>query len=429
VYEPGSVVAGKYRVEHLLGRGGMGIVVAAEHVDLRTRVALKFLSQEWSKHPVIVERFLREARACARLRSEHVCRVFDVARLDDGTPFLVLELLEGRDLLRALRADGPLDPATAAGYVIEACNALAEAHGVGIVHRDLKPANLFLARRDGGRSIVKVLDFGVAKAHDDNDTSITATDNVVGSPAYMSPEQLRSAVFADARSDIWSLGVLLVELVSGKKPFDGVSTIDLALKITSEPPTLSGEFPAALAGVAQRCLRKEPGERYQSVAELAAALDPIARGMVATTFALPPQTLEIITPTAPDMPATIAAVGTTTTLGSASGVVTGHRKRARAVYVLGAGMLAVAIGLAAAQLVRSSGSSDPPAPVPAAAPPAPVVMHVDPPPPAPPPPAPVVVVLDAGIAVDPDQAKPAVKKPAPPHHHAKTKEEIGASRE
>ena len=414
VYEPGSVIAGKYRVERLLGQGGMGIVVAAEHADLRTKVALKFLSEQCAGIAVVVERFLREARACARLRSEHVCRVFDVGRLETGVPFLVMELIDGVDLSRALVEHGPLDPATVATYVIQACDAIAEAHDAGIVHRDLKPANLFLVRRADQRPLIKVLDFGIAKAQDDRDSAITHTETVIGSPSYMAPEQLRSARHADARSDIWSLGVVLAELTSGIKPFEGESTIDLALKIMQQPARLSPMAPE-LQMVIERCLRKDPAERYQSVTELQAALAPLTHGMPVV-----PRPMRLPTPN------TVPDAYSTTTLGSASGVMQVTRPRSRGLLVGVAAVVALAAGVGVSQLMRGTRSAAPTAPT-AQMPPAP-------PAPEPPQPAtvptPVVAPPDAAVAavapVVPVDAAPPPKKL--PLKHPKTKEELGESR-
>ena len=225
--QPGDVLAGKYRVERVLGSGGMGVVVAAMHLTLQERVALKFLLPEGAKKEETVTRFLREARAAAKIKSEHVARVSDVGTLESGAPYLVMEYLDGSDLSALLRRDGPLPPRDAVEYVLQACEALAEAHAVGIVHRDLKPANLFLARHAGGAPRIKVLDFGISKltARDPSmppdDPSMTRTRAWLGSPLYMSPEQMRSARDVDTRTDIWALGVILYELLSGKPPFDG----------------------------------------------------------------------------------------------------------------------------------------------------------------------------------------------------------------
>ena len=283
VFEPGTVVAEKYRIERNLGRGGMGVVIAAQHLELRIAVALKFLSDRHASRPEVVTRFLREAQAAARLQSPHACRVFDVARLPDGTPFIVMELLVGRDLAKLLRATGPLDESVAADYIAQACRAIAEAHALGVVHRDLKPSNLFLARQRDGAELIKVLDFGVAKiaSEDPHDFAITTSRAVIGSPNYMAPEQLRSARTADARSDIWSLGVILHQLVSGQLPFHGASAFDVAVSVATDPapPLLRGS--AAYRAIVARCLEKPPELRYQSVAELLADLAPLALGAAA----------------------------------------------------------------------------------------------------------------------------------------------------
>ncbi|HEV7557208.1 MAG TPA: serine/threonine-protein kinase, partial [Kofleriaceae bacterium] len=220
MFAEGTLVAGKYRIDRILGRGGMGIVASAAHVHLHNKVALKFLEPSFVADAKVVERFVREARAVAGLRGEHVCRVTDVGALDNGTPFIVMELLEGTDLARLLKT-GPVPVQRACSYVLQACVGVAEAHALDIVHRDLKPANLFLTHRPDGTPLVKVLDFGIAKAPTTNgdDFSLTQTAGVLGSPGYMSPEQLRSSHDVDRRTDIWSLGVILYELVSGHPPF------------------------------------------------------------------------------------------------------------------------------------------------------------------------------------------------------------------
>jgi serine/threonine-protein kinase len=209
----GTVVGDKYEIERVLGTGGVGVVVAALHVHLGQRVALKFLLDDVRHDAQVVERFLREARAAGGLRSEHVGRVIDVATLDTGAPYLVMELLAGNDLAAELQRTGPLPVGVVADYMLQALVGLAEAHAQGIVHRDLKPANLFLTHRPDGTPCIKVLDFGI------------------GSPAYMAPEQLRSSRSADVRSDIWALGAIMYELVSGRAPFAGATVADLALRI------------------------------------------------------------------------------------------------------------------------------------------------------------------------------------------------------
>ena len=215
MFAEGTLVAGKYRLTRILGRGGMGVVAAATHVQLHQQVALKFLLPDLAANPHVVERFIREARASAALRSEHVCRVSDVGTMENGSPYLVMELLEGTDLARLITTQGPLSVECAAEYVLQACIGIAEAHHLGVVHRDLKPANLFLAQTPDGATVVKVLDFGIAKAQgaDTGDFSLTKTSSVLGSPGYMSPEQLKSSRDVDHRRRIWSLGVVLFGLV------------------------------------------------------------------------------------------------------------------------------------------------------------------------------------------------------------------------
>jgi eukaryotic-like serine/threonine-protein kinase len=279
----GEILAGKYRVERVLGQGGMGVVVAAMHLQLEKRVALKFVLPEAIQSPEATERFAREARAASKLQSEHVARVLDVGTLENGAPYMVMEYLEGRDLGQEVDGRGPLPFAEAAEFVLQACEAIAEAHALGIVHRDLKPQNLFLARRVDGRPLVKVLDFGISKfngAQSGENMSLTKTHAVMGSPNYMSPEQLRSARGVDARSDIWALGVILYELLTAKVPFVATSVTELcAMVLQDTPPPIHlvrQDVPLALADVISRCLEKDPNQRFQSIASLAHALEGYA---------------------------------------------------------------------------------------------------------------------------------------------------------
>ncbi len=279
---PGQLLAGKYRVERVLGAGGMGVVLAATHMHLHQHVALKLMLPEAVKNPVLAERFAREARAAARLKSAHVARVFDVGVLETGSPYMVMEYLEGSDLASIVARQGALDVDVAVDCVLQACDAVAEAHSLGIVHRDLKPGNLFLTYRNDGRPLVKVLDFGISKhASTPADLSLTSSTEVIGSPNYMSPEQLRSARRADARSDIWGLGIILYELLTGRVPFVAETFAELASKVLNDPPLpLSTTRPDAtpeLARIVGRCLEKDPERRHRDVAELAAALAPFAR--------------------------------------------------------------------------------------------------------------------------------------------------------
>jgi hypothetical protein len=279
--EPGVVLAGKYRVERVLGQGGMGVVLAAHHLQLGQRVALKFLLPEVCTSGEAVARFLREARAAVQIESEHVARVVDVGTLETGSPYMVMEYLEGSDLGDVLQKRGPMPLQLAAGYVLEAMEAVAEAHALGMVHRDLKPSNLFLARRRDGSFIVKVLDFGISKAAQDAhgpSASMTSTHAVMGSPLYMSPEQVRSSKDVDARADIWSLGVILHELLCGRTPFHGETMTAVLAMIAADPPpplrTVRPDLSPAIEALVLRCLNKDRTQRFQNVAELAYALAP-----------------------------------------------------------------------------------------------------------------------------------------------------------
>jgi serine/threonine-protein kinase len=281
-----DVLADKYRIERELGRGGMGIVLAATHLQLEERVAIKFLLPELASDPTLVARFLREGRAVIKIRSEHVVRVRDVATLPGGTPYLVMEYLQGKNFEELLEEQGRLPSETAVDHILQATEALAEAHALGMVHRDLKPANLFLVHRADGSPCVKVLDFGIMKATDVKDTANFDNTNssiVMGSPRYMSPEQMRSTRAIDARADIWALGVILHELITGSAPFDGETMPELLAAILQDPtPPLRKHMPSAPAGleaVVARCLEKDPAARYPDVAELTEALAPFGSSM------------------------------------------------------------------------------------------------------------------------------------------------------
>jgi serine/threonine-protein kinase len=291
----GDVIAGKFQIERVLGEGGMGYVVAARHLQLGQMVALKFMRDEVCT-PDFKSRFLREARNTVRLKSKHVSRVLDVGALEGGSPYMVMEYLEGTDLSELLQKRGPFPASDACEYVLQACEAIAEAHGHGIVHRDLKPANLFLTTGTGGEPVVKVLDFGVSKMLDFDfdvtsvsgappvysqsaDSVLTKATDLLGSPSYMSPEQIESARNADMRSDVWSLGVILYRLISGKAPFSGATLADLIQRITNGPTPnlrdLRPEIPAGLEHLIARCLERDREKRI-SVVDLARALAPYA---------------------------------------------------------------------------------------------------------------------------------------------------------
>jgi len=256
----------------------MGVVLQAVHVELGQRVAIKLMLRELATHPECVARFMREARAAARLQNEHVVRVTDVSRLDSGEPYMVMEYLSGRDLSDVLEKEGPQPIAATVDRILQSCEALAEAHTAGIVHRDLKPANLFLVERPDGSSVVKVLDFGISKAvglGDAQEPAVTATNSLLGSPAYMSPEQIRSAKYVDARTDLWALGVTLYELLTSCNPFESESMVSLIARIAVDSPdTLRvrrPDVPPDLERAIFACLEKDPARRPQTVADLARA--------------------------------------------------------------------------------------------------------------------------------------------------------------
>ncbi|MGH7434366.1 MAG: serine/threonine-protein kinase, partial [Polyangiaceae bacterium] len=281
--QQGDVLDGKYRVDRVLGAGGMGIVVAATHVHLNTRVALKFLLPAAMGSPQIIERFGREARAAVQIQSEHVARVTDVGSLPTGSPYMVMEYLEGNDLAETIERGGAMPVPQAVGYVLQACEAIAEAHSLGIIHRDLKPANLYLARRPGRDPMIKVLDFGISKTKDAG-AGLTQTSSVMGSPYYMAPEQMMSSKDVDVRSDIWALGIILYELLAGKAPFQGDTMAAVVFQVTQRDAAplreVRPDVPEGLAAVVERCLRRDPSQRFENVARFAAALVPFgpARG-------------------------------------------------------------------------------------------------------------------------------------------------------
>ncbi|MBI3200808.1 MAG: serine/threonine protein kinase [Myxococcales bacterium] len=273
----GEVLAGKYSIVRVIGEGGMGVVFEGRHDRLGQRVAIKVLREEERKNREVVARFEREARLAAKLRSANVARVTDVDVLADGTPFMVMEYLEGVDLDFELTQRGRLPVPEAVSYVLQACSAVAEAHALGIVHRDLKPHNLFLTD-DGERRLVKLLDFGISKTTTDEPDSVTLTRSSLGTPLYMSPEQIRSARNADQRSDLWSLGVILYELITGSPPFDGDGPAAVIASITADTPPppheLRPEMSRALSDAILRALAKDPAQRYSSVTEFAEAIQP-----------------------------------------------------------------------------------------------------------------------------------------------------------
>ena len=285
----GDILAGKYRIERIIGTGAMGVVVSARHLKLDERVAIKFLLPETLGNREAVARFEREGRAAVKIKSEHVVRVIDVGNLENGAPYMVMEHLEGGDLAAWLRERGPLSCESAVEFVLQALEAVAEAHAMGIVHRDLKPSNLFCVRRNDGRWCVKVLDFGISKIGTGTalDLGMTRTSDVMGSPLYMSPEQMESARDVDATTDVWAVGITLFQLITGRTPFAASTMPELVLRIANGAPerlrAARPEAPAGLERVILRCLEKDRSKRYRDAGELAAALVEFGAPLVRTS--------------------------------------------------------------------------------------------------------------------------------------------------
>jgi serine/threonine-protein kinase len=362
----GQILAGKYRVERVLGVGGMGVVVAASHIELDTLVALKFLLPTLLSNQEAVARFARESRAAVKIQNEHVARVLDVGVLDNGAPYMVMEFLEGGDLAEWLRQRGPMPVEQAVEFVLQACVAVADAHGLGIVHRDLKPSNLFCVRRSDGQLVIKVLDFGISKVTGASGASspggsVTQTAALVGSPLYMSPEQMQAPKSVDALTDIWSVGIILYELLVGRVPFNGETVAEVAVNVATRLPPAIRDFrpdvPAELEAAIFKCLEKDRRGRYRNVAELALALAPFgprrsrasverisgiiqSAGLSASALSLPPS---------PQGPSTLVSAGTIPPVGrTAAPRAARGRGRTVLVAVVGAvGLLLVAglIGL------------------------------------------------------------------------------------
>lgn len=280
----GRVLREKYRVEKVLGSGGMGVVVLATHLRMSQRVAIKVLRAEAKHRDDIVRRFAREARAASKLRGEHAVRILDVDESDAGDPFLVMEYLDGADLQRLLADDGPMPLDRAVTWLLQVCEGVAEAHAAGIVHRDLKPANLFVTKRPDGSALIKLLDFGISKIDepDHAEHGITRPQTAIGSPSYMAPEQIRNAADADARTDVWALGVVFFQMLTTTLPFAADTTAALSLRIAVDPPAsllaLRPDLDSRVEDVIARCLAKNPADRFPSVGEFAEALATLLDG-------------------------------------------------------------------------------------------------------------------------------------------------------
>lgn len=376
----GDIIEGRYEVTNVLGQGGMAMVVGAKHLRLGTPVAIKMSFGEFSASPVGRERFLREAQAAASLKSPHVAKVSDFGILPDGTPFMVIEYLEGRDLGDRVRRDStPMSVEEAVDCVVEAADALAEAHARGIVHRDVKPSNLFLANDGRGGSTLKVLDFGIAKGPSSATGDLTHTTEAFGSPHYMSPEQIRSTKLVDPRSDVWSLGVVLYELLTGTQPFVGDSPASVVAAIVADPAPRVSELrpvPAAIDAVVAACLSKDPAGRPQSAEQLARTLAPYGgeRARAAASRLSPSSASE----RAPMAPPSLASVAPAIERPRAPSYVESQPqpKTSRKHVAMVVGAVTLLAGGVAIALWPASGTV-PPQPSPAL----PVVESVPPPPP------------------------------------------------
>ena len=382
--QPGDVLAGKYRVERVLGSGGMGVVVAAEHIELGQRVALKFLLPHARHLGETHSRFLREAKAAVQIESEHVARVLDFGRLESGAPYLVMEYLDGEDL--STRIDGPQPIGDAVDFVLQASAAMAVAHSLGIIHRDLKPGNLFVTRRPDGSPLVKVLDFGISKLSLlDTSVALTHSSTIMGSPRYMSPEQARNAGSVDARTDLWSLGAILYELLTGVPPFQGNSLTEvLTLLVTADPEPIRSYRPDVPPGLEQavlKALEKPLERRYANIAEFSAALvefaprrswvlhDQVSGVLARAGISAPPPSPETLEPSSRTIvpPALTPELEAQATLrqprpeAPRSSPQAPPRKRLPTGVLLGAGGLTLA-GLAFALGYQTAPLSPPPAP-------------------------------------------------------------------
>lgn len=383
---PGELFADKFRIERVLGVGGMGYVLAATHVQLSERVAIKLLLPERAKQADTVARFIQEGRAAVRIRSEHVGRVLDVGS-EGGVPYIVMEYLDGCDLAELVRGEGRLQVERAVDYVLQATEAIAEAHALGIVHRDLKPANLFLVRRRDGSECIKVLDFGISKmAGEGAELAMTGTAATLGTPLYMSPEQLKSSKSVDARSDLWALGVITFELVAGRPPFLAATIAELGAQVLTEDApdvrTLVPSAPEGLARAIAACLRRRVDERVPSIVELAASLAPFGTEEARTSAKRVAQVMSGVprpansgalpTPSSQSLPAAAATITGVSTTASTTGIsVRGRLVPALVALALVGGLGGVAV----ARLTRApapSVSSTASAPASAAEPPPPV---------------------------------------------------------
>jgi len=391
-FYPGARIAKEYVVERLIGEGKVGVVVAAKHVQFDQNVAIKYLRRNALVNKVAAERFLREARLAARVQSEHIVHVYDVGALPDGAPYIVMECLSGTDLGRLLTTSGPLPVDRAVDYVLQACEGLAQAHAAGVVHRDIRPANLFLSTSFGGTSVVKVLDFGMWKTLAEPTTSggadgQTAAGDELGTPAYMSPEQILASGNVDARTDVWAIGVVLYELLTGALPFEGESPEALRAAVLHGPPMpllqTRPELPVLLEAVVEKCLAKEVEKRFQNIAELVQELRPLVgpagrarieqvarvipgagrKARAPSRSPVAPPVEELRETVTPEKPADRSVAATESSVASWSPMTAprkgvGHDRRR---LLVAAGASVVAAALAVVALAIAARSSPPPA--------------------------------------------------------------------
>jgi eukaryotic-like serine/threonine-protein kinase len=332
---PGQIIGERYRVGDLLGGGGMGVVQAGTHVLLGTPVAIKVIRSDLKGDSEVVQRFVNEARAAAALKGEHIARVFDVGLLETGEPYMVMEQLDGVSLDQYVAGRGALTRAEAIDIILQVCEGLAEAHAAGLVHRDIKPANLFLTRRPDGQLSVKILDFGIAKRVDTASPALTNPGKSVGSPWYMSPEQMLTPSSVDQQADVWSLGVLLFELLTARLPFEGESIPQVCANVLAAPAPAPSQYrpdlPLELDAIVLCCLEKEPARRFASVRELSQALAPFASSFHAV----------VAEPVAPLEPPQAPSYDSLSPLQGAPAALP-RRSRARSLWPLAIALVAVA---------------------------------------------------------------------------------------